>query len=83
MNSNKQLLTRAAVYVIVFVMISISYVNFTNEKDKGLKEDKPAVVETVSVKSVEAPEEDEDKTLNEIDLDEFEETETDEEVKEG
>ena len=82
MNSNKQLFTRAAVYVIVFVMISISYVNFTNEKEKGLKEEKPAVVEVVSVKSVEAPEEDDDKTLSEIDLDEFEENVIDEEVKE-
>jgi len=72
MNSNKQLFTRFGVYLLVFVLVAISYINFTNNKENELKEaQKIADLESQSraIEMEEEEEETEDEAvLGEIDI---------------
>ena len=84
MNSNKQLFNRLTVYVIVFVLVTVSYINFTKTQEGNALNTEPDVVTLDTTKAVEAPSEedieelDEEMVLGEIDIDDFEPIETEE-----
>jgi len=77
MNSSKQLFNRLTVYVIVFVLVTVSYINFSNHRDNTLEEKPPVPIVDPAVNAVEDPEEefenmDEEMVLGEIDYEELE-----------
>ena len=76
MNNNKQLFSRMTVYVIVFVLVTVSYINFTNSKENALDDEPDVAIIDTTVKAAEAPESfdnlDDEMVLGEIDLDDFE-----------
>ena len=79
MNSSKQLFNRMTIYIIVFVLVAVSYINFTNDRDNRMKtETEISTLDTT--KAIEAPEEnieelDEEMVLGEIDIDDLNEIE--------
>ena len=80
MNSNRQLFNRMTIYIIVFVLVTVSYINFTKSKDDNLNTN-PDVATT---KAVESPEEDienldEEMVLGEVDIEDLEVQEIEEE----
>lgn len=72
--SNKQLLTRSIVYILVFTLFSISYVHYTNELEKENENKNPLTMETTvkAVEPVEYDDEDE-KVLGDLDINSFKE----------
>ena len=65
---NGQLLKRAAVYIVVFVLVTVSYINFTNKKDdNALNPTTPNAQELDKTKAIETDEE-EDIIVDEDDL---------------
>ena len=79
-NSSRQLFSRLTVYVIVFVLVAVSYINFTNNRDNNLKTDSD-VTTLDTTKAVESPDEinikelDEEMVLGEIDIEDLQEIE--------
>ena len=74
---NRQLFNRLTVYIIVFVLVTVSYINFTNNKDNNLDTVSNEVATLDTTKAVEAPEEDienmdEEMVLGEIDIEDIE-----------
>lgn len=84
MNDNKQLFNRLTVYIIVFVLATVSWVNFTNSREGNALDTEPDVLMIDTTKAVEAPSEeeidelDEEMVLGEIDIEDFEEEEEEE-----
>lgn len=83
MNSNRQLFNRMTVYIIVFVLVTVSYINFTKSKDDNLNTN-PEVATIDTTKAVESPEEDfenldEEMVLGEVDIEDLEVQEIEEE----
>ena len=70
MNSNKQLFTRMGIYIVVFVLVAISYINYANDKDKDLKEAQKIVDMETQTRAIEAEEEEteDEAVLGEIDI---------------
>lgn len=85
MNSNRQLFNRLTVYVIVFVLVTVSYINFTKTQEGNALDTEPDIVMLDTTKAVEAPSEeeidelDENMVLGEIDIEDIEEEATEEE----
>lgn len=74
---NRQLFNRLTVYIIVFVLVTVSYINFTNNKDNNLDTVSNEVATLDTTKAVEAPEEDienmdEEMVLGEVDIEDIE-----------
>ena len=76
MEDNKQLFSRLTVYVIVFVLVTVSYINFTNSKGNNLNPN--ADVTTLdTTKAALSPNEeeiedlDEEMVLGELDIEDM------------
>ncbi len=79
MNSNKQLFSRLTVYVIVFVLVTVSYINFTNSKDNNLNPEVDVTTLNTTKAALPPDEEefedlDEERVLGELDIEDMIET---------
>jgi hypothetical protein len=76
MSNSRQLFTRLTVYVVVFVLVTVSYINFTNKNDDTLEEKPPVPIVDANVNAVEDPEAifddmDEEMVLGEVDYEDL------------